>query len=85
MQKQEKPRHPALDSWAATMPTVPQGPREPRPKVDGLEVYDGVYARAEPQVWTDPESGCQYLVIDHGDRITMTPRLDAQGQPKCRG
>lgn len=84
MAQKQTPPAPPSQSWFDTIPPTPAQQRQPRPELDGLEVYNGVYTRAEPQVWTDPQNGCQYIIIDRGDRITMTPRLDPQGKPICR-
>lgn len=36
-------------------------------------------ARAEPVAWTDPETGCQYLLNGGG----ITPKLKRNGLPDC--
>ena len=35
-----------------------------------------------PVVWTDPDTGCQYLLASNG---AASPRLGATGRPICRG
>ena len=52
-------------------------------RIGEMHKYNGVYPAAMPLVWVDPETHCQYLIIDRGDRIAMTPRLDNQGRPMC--
>lgn len=42
-------------------------------------ILASVPAMAEPVAWTDPETGCQYLL--NGDGIT--PKLKRNGLPDC--
>lgn len=54
---------------------------EPEPRRDVVEVrVEG----ASPDLvdWTDPATGCTYLVHRLGG---VTPRLNAAGRPLCRG
>ncbi|MES2337877.1 MAG: DUF6440 family protein [Pseudomonadota bacterium] len=36
------------------------------------------------RVWSDPETGCQYLIWGRSGRGGMTPRLKPDGMPVCK-
>lgn len=36
------------------------------------------------RVWSDPETGCQYLLRGRSSRGSMTPRLKPDGLPLCK-
>ena len=35
------------------------------------------------EVWTDPDTGCQYLTTSYDYRAGITPRLSSSGLPIC--
>ncbi len=36
------------------------------------------------RVWSDPETGCQYLLRGRSSRGSITPRLKPDGLPLCK-
>ena len=40
--------------------------------------------RYEPTIWVDPD-GCEHWVMDDGWEGFMTPHVDRNGKPVCRG
>ncbi|WP_046869021.1 DUF6440 family protein [Microvirga massiliensis] len=39
--------------------------------------------RVHPRVWTDVETGCQYLIVKVKEGYAITPRIGADAKPLC--
>jgi hypothetical protein len=39
--------------------------------------------RVHPRVWTDAETGCQYLIVNVKEGYSITPRIGADAKPLC--
>jgi len=39
--------------------------------------------RIVPGIWTDAETGCQYLLVRVKEGNSVTPRLGSDGKPMC--
>lgn len=69
---------PTANEVAAASPKIPGSFTELWSSQWGLEVRQ----------WTDPTSGCRYIITQTGAMqggVAITPALNAAGQPDCMG
>lgn len=71
---------------SAAAPAVPAEPARPDGAIEGFAWHPDV----RPEIWTDPDSGCRYVLFrnDVGGStglLALAPKLRADGRPDCPG